>query len=328
MKSARLNWAVVLALSVTLAVPLRVVAQNRPQPRHSSLELVVIGSGGPRSFGRASTSYLVLIEGTPRILVDAGPGAFLEMGKLGIDLSRVDIVLLTHLHIDHSADIPGIFLDRALTVDEPIHFKVFGPQGREPFPSTTQFLHLLFGYGGVYNYERTFGSYETIDGVDLPIALESPESEIVSEGDLRVTEIATHHGDCPSVAYRVDYQDKRITFSGDMDASAVTNLRRLAIDSDLLVFHVGVLDPPNSPTILYKLHTAPRQIGQAARDARARRLLLSHISPSIEENRLQVLRSISASYKQKIEFAYDGMRIPVLAGRRQAVAGKRPGLAH
>jgi ribonuclease BN (tRNA processing enzyme) len=310
-----LKSTVAIGMLFTLPIPLRLFAEEHTKARHSALELLVLGSGGPRSFGRASTSYVVLIGGAPRILVDAGPGAFLEAGKLGIDLAKLDIVLLTHLHIDHSGDIPAIFLDRALTADQAIHFRVFGPQGGNLFPSTTKFLKLLFEPGGVYEYEKTFGADETIDGVDLPTALDSPEREIVSEGDLRVRELSTHHGDCPSVAYRVDYQNDSITFSGDMDASAIGNLQRLALDSDLLVFHVGVLDPPNSPKILYTLHTPPKQIGQAARDARAKHLLLSHISPAIEENRREVLHSIANSYKNDVKFAYDGMRIPVSKGR-------------
>jgi ribonuclease BN (tRNA processing enzyme) len=305
-------------------MPLRLAAQEHAKARQASLELLVLGSGGPRSFGRASTSYLVLIEGTPRILVDAGPGAFLEEGKLGVDLSKVDIVLLTHLHIDHSGDIPGIFLDRTLTADGPIHFKVFGPRGGNHFPSTTQFLKLLFGPGGAYEYENTFGAKQTIDGKDLPTALDSPESEIVSDGDLRVKEIATHHGDCPSIGYRVAYQGKSITFAGDMDASAVPNLQHLALDSDLLVVHVGVLDPPGSPQILYTLHTAPKQLGQAARDAHVGHLLLSHISPSIEEHRKQVLQSISNSYKGSSMFAYDGMRVPVVSADEKSSRRTKP----
>lgn len=288
-----------------------VCAAEQPKPHHAALEVLVIGSGGPRSFGRAATSYLVLIEGTPRILVDAGPGAFLEMGKLAVDLDRVDIVLLTHLHIDHSSDIPAVFLDRALNADGPIRFQVFGPRGGGLFPGTTQFLKLLFEHGGAFEYEKTFGADETIEGEDLPTALDSPENEIVSDGDLRVREVATHHGDCPSVAYRVTYKNNSVTFAGDMDASAITNLQHLALDSNLLIVHIGVLDPPGSPEILYTLHTPPKQLGEAARDARVKHLLLSHISPSIEENRRRVLNSISSSYKGTIQLAYDGLRIPV-----------------
>src|SRR5580704_4361837 len=91
------------------------------------LEVVVLGSGGPRPFGRASASYIVLVDGTPRILMDAGPGAFLRVGEMNLDLSSVDTVLLTHLHIDHSGDLAAFFNARALSSDGPITYRIFGP---------------------------------------------------------------------------------------------------------------------------------------------------------------------------------------------------------
>jgi len=302
-------WSCVAALVLPLisAAPLLYETHTKPQAR---LELVVLGSGGPRSFGRAATSYLVLLDGVPRILVDSGPGAFQAVGKLGIDMNRVDIVLLTHLHIDHSSDLPAVFLHRSLTSDGPIRFRVFGPKGSGLFPDTSRFVGLLFGPGGAYDYQRTFGVHEDIETVDLPTTLDSPASAIVTEGDLEIREIATHHGDCPSVAYRINYRGESITFSGDMDASALGNIQSLALGTDLLVFHSVVLDPPNSPDILYSFHTPPRQIGLAARNARVKYLLLSHIAPAIEQNASRVLRSISASYHGNTTFAHDGLRIP------------------
>src|SRR5471030_2274002 len=75
-----------------------------PAPSPVSLEVVVLGSGGPGATGRAGSSYLVLLDGVPRILVDAGPGSFARLGEAKMSLSRTDIVLLTHLHIDHVGD--------------------------------------------------------------------------------------------------------------------------------------------------------------------------------------------------------------------------------
>ena len=74
-----------------------VVSRAQASGVKASLEVVVLGSGGPRAFGRAGSSYIVLVDGTPRILLDAGPGAFVRIGELHIDLQQVDIVLLTHL---------------------------------------------------------------------------------------------------------------------------------------------------------------------------------------------------------------------------------------
>jgi ribonuclease BN (tRNA processing enzyme) len=276
-----------------------------------ALSLLVLGSGGPRPFGRAASSYIVEVNGTPRILVDAGPGMFLRVGELNVNLEQVDTVLLTHLHIDHTGDLPGFFLARSLTVSgSSTRFNVFGPAGGGAFPSTTRFLTLLFEKGGAWEYQKTFGADEDIRGVDLPTELTSPESVIVAKDGLRITAVATHHDDCPSVAYRVDYQNESIAFSGDMDASALPNLIRLAKGCSLLVFHCAVLDPPNSPALLYTLHTPPKKIGEAARDAQVKQLLLSHTAPDVESAGRTVLQSIHASYKGPVEFAHDKMRVP------------------
>ncbi len=71
-------------------------------PAKPAFEVVVLGSGGPRAFGRGGSSYILVVDGTPRILLDAGLGAFVRIGELRVDLEKVDTVLLTHLHIDHS----------------------------------------------------------------------------------------------------------------------------------------------------------------------------------------------------------------------------------
>lgn len=275
-----------------------------------SLTLLILGSGGPRPFGRAGTSYIVEINGTPRILVDSGPGTFLRIAEMNIDLDQIDIILLTHLHIDHTGGLPGFFKARTLTSRaSAIRFNVFGPSGAAIFPGTTRFLSLLFEKGGAWEYQKTFGADEDIRGTDLPIGLDTPERRIVDANGLRITAVATHHGDCPSIAYRVDYGNESIAFSGDMDASAIPNLVRLAKGCSLLVFHCAVLDPPHSPSQLYALHTPPHRIGEAARDAGAKRVLLSHIAPDIEEASRTVLQSVRASYKGPVSFAHDKLRV-------------------
>jgi ribonuclease BN (tRNA processing enzyme) len=278
----------------------------------SALQLLVLGSGGPRAFGRAGSSYIVIVDGTPRILVDAGPGAFLRIGELKVDLQKVDTILLTHLHIDHSGDIAGFFKARTLSASAPsIRFAVFGPDGGGLFPSTVNFVNLLFASKGAWAYQKTFGANENIEAVNLPIKLDSAQQTILDKDGLRITSVATHHGDCPSVAYRIDYKTESIVFSGDMDASALTNIEKLAKNCDLLVFNCAVLDPPDSPSQLYALHTPPRKIGEAAQVAGAKRLLLSHIAPAIEDGRVQVLASVRRSYKGAVQLAQDKMLVAV-----------------
>ena len=298
-----------IALTVVFAAFIPVCV--RAAAAKPALEVVVLGSGGPRAFGRAGSSYIVTVEGEPRILVDAGPGAFLRIGELELDLEKVDTVLLTHLHIDHSGDLAAFFNARALTSDGPIAYRVFGPDGAGLFPKTSRFVDLLMGSGGAFAYQKTFGADETFSVRDLAIHLDSARTKIVDEDGLQIEEIATHHDDCPSIAYRISYKGVAVVFSGDMDASALPNLVQLAKDADLLIFNCAVLDPPGSPPQLYALHTPPKKIGEAARDAHVTSLLLSHLAPDVEDQKEAVRKSIRAAYAGPMAFATDRLRIPV-----------------
>jgi ribonuclease BN (tRNA processing enzyme) len=277
----------------------------------SALEVVVLGSGGPRAFGRGGSSFIVELDGESRILVDAGPGAFLRIGELDLDVGKVDTVLLTHLHIDHSADLAAFFNERALTSDGPIAYHIFGPDGAGLFPKTSRFVDLLVERDGAFAYQKTFGARESFSVRDLPIRLNSASSKIVDDNGLVVEEIATHHDDCPSVAYRISYKGVVVVFSGDMDSSALPNLVQLARNADLLIFNCAVLDPPDSPSQLYALHTPPKKIGQAARDTGAKSLLLSHLAPDVLGQQDAVRKSIRASFTGPIQFATDKLRVPV-----------------
>lgn len=283
-------------------------AASAPAP----LSVVVLGSGGPGATGRAASSYLVLLDGVPRILVDAGPGSFARLGEAHLSLARTDIVLLTHLHIDHVAELPGLFKARAVSGGGAIHFRVFGPDGRRDggddaaFPSTSRLMRLLFDKQGAFGYLRDFSSPMTIQATDIRTAPARAPQVLLADGGLTIRAIAGHHRDAPAVIYRIDYAGKSVTFSGDIDAAGLPGLRQIARGTDLLVFNSVVLDPPRSPAILYTLHTPPKAIGELARDVGAGQLVLSHLSPVIDREHDAVNASIALAYTGPVSYASDG----------------------
>jgi ribonuclease BN (tRNA processing enzyme) len=278
----------------------------------AGLSLLVLGSGGPGATGRAGAGYIVSLDGRPRILVDAGPGTFARLGEADVDLSEVDIVLLTHLHVDHAGELPGLIKARIVSERGDIEFSIFGPPGSAGapgaarFPSTTHFVDLMFGVHGAFGYLRDFAGHLTLHAKD--VEHRAGPQVLLNTNGLSVSAITGHHGDAPSVVYRIDYQSQSITFSGDMDSAGHAALGRLAQNTSVLVFDTVVLDPPGSPSVLYTLHTPPREIGRIAQRAGAKKLLLSHLNPAVDAARNDVRNSIQANFKGPIEFARDGLR--------------------
>ena len=72
--------------------------------------VMVLGSGGPvaTTAGRASSSYLIFIDGMPKILMDAGGGAYQRLAESGTNIKDLEIVLLSHLHADHMGGLTPI----------------------------------------------------------------------------------------------------------------------------------------------------------------------------------------------------------------------------
>ncbi len=275
-----------------------------------ALELVVLGSGGPGATGRAASSFALLLDGKARILVDAGPGAFVRAGEEKLALRDLDIVLLTHLHADHTAGLAGLVKAGAVSAGKPLNYRIFGPGAAAPYPSTSRFIDLLFGAQGAFAYLISFAaplSFKTSD-IATDDKKKAPQV-LIDEDGLRISAIAGHHRDAPAVIYRVDYHGRSITFSGDIDKEGLAALSALAKGSDLLVFNSVVLDPPGSPAQLYALHTPPKGIGEVAQAAGAGQVLLNHLSPAVEKQHDAVLASIRAAFAGPVIFSADRLHL-------------------
>ena len=106
----------------------------------TGVALQVLGSGGPElQTKRASSSYLVWIDGKARVLVDAGGGSALRFGESGAQMVDLDVILFTHLHADHSADLPAL-IKSSWFEDRKRPLPVYGPGGNRLMPSTVAFV--------------------------------------------------------------------------------------------------------------------------------------------------------------------------------------------
>jgi ribonuclease BN (tRNA processing enzyme) len=302
--------------AVLVSVLVLAVQARAEEPRPASLSVLVLGSGGPRVSKRASVGNLLLVDGKARVLIDAGPGTFVRAGESGEDLSLLDTVLLTHLHVDHSAELPAFVKTRALDGSGRLTLRVLGPTGNVLFPSTVAFVEGLFGPRGLYRYLRDFGAEMRVVGENIPAQLgDGPRTVTLSVG-LSVTAQAIHHGDTPAVAFRISAGSQSVVFAGDIDSTGLASLAKLAKGADLLVVSCAVLDPPESPPGLYQRHSPPKRLGETAQAAGVRALLLTHLAPAIEVKEAEVLASVQRAFSGSVTFATDGLRVPVESSPR------------
>jgi ribonuclease BN (tRNA processing enzyme) len=209
----------------------------------TGVELQVLGSGGPElQDKRASSSYVVWRDGKARVLIDAGGGSALRFGESGAQMEDLEVMLLSHLHVDHTGDLPALFMSSYFG-ERKKALPLFGPLGNAYFPATTVFIADLFDPArGAYRYLGSYLKGED-DGYRLQphdVQLSAHEIRRLSANDGIVLSATTViHGSVPALAWRIDLDHRSLVFSGDGNGDN-GNLQKLARGADLLVIHNAI----------------------------------------------------------------------------------------
>jgi len=276
------------------------------------LAVQVLGSGGPvASDARASSGYLVWLDGRARVLVDAGGGVFLRFGESGAKLEDLALIAITHLHSDHVADLPALVKSGFFSARES-PLAVSGPSAGGEFPSLREFLHAEFDpQHGAFRYLS--GALDGSDGlfklepIEIDVNAKAPVDETTG-GELHVRALGVPHGPVPALAYRVDARGARIVFSGDQNGSNEA-FWTMAHDADLLVMAHAV--PEDADPVARKLHATPSTIGAGAARAHVKRVLLSHLMKRSLDTLDANLAIVRAKYHGPIDVATDLACYPV-----------------
>ncbi len=292
-----------VAILMVLAFGSVSVAQAQTCGAHG-VAVQVLGSGGPElADKRAMTSYVIWKDGRARILIDAGGGSALRFGESGARMADLDAILFSHFHVDHSGDFSAL-IKSSWFGDRNRALPVYGPEGNDFMPSTTEFVADFFSDKGVYRYLSELyepaeqGAYKiqphSVAGTDKPaLQFKTPDFTAMS--------VRVIHGGFPSLAWRIEIGGKSIVFSGDTNGSG--GLVDLAANADLFIAHNAV--PEGVTGVERNLHMPPSVIGQIAGDAHVKHLVLSHRMLRTLGKEAATTAEIRKRYTGPLDFAND-----------------------
>ena len=241
----------------------------------AALTLTVLGcSGSYARPGGACSGYLVQDRDTA-LWLDAGPGTLSTLQE-HIALDAVDGVVLSHEHPDHWRDIEGFLVACRYGHPSRTGIPVYAPAGLR--------AHAYF------ELEPTFAWHEVADG------------DRIAVGGLRISFSRTDHS-VETLAVRVDGGGRSLGYSADSGPD--WSLEALGPPLDLALCEATLASDEEGKV----QHMSARQAGASARTAGARRLLLTHLWPTLDTALSQV--EGSDAFGASVEVAMDNVRYTV-----------------
>lgn len=209
---------------------------------------------------------LLELSGT-RLLLDCGPSTLAKLARLGVDARDLDVVFLSHFHIDHTSDVPDLItslsMDRSGRPSPPERpLKLMGGEG------LVDFLDLALRRNPYYSYAA-----EWMDQMDLTEVIELRPGDEYALGDLRLKVVDVDHPN--GLAVRVSSPGLSITYSGD--TAPCEQLVELARGTDVLIHECSFPDEA-----LMGKHTSEKGLAEIASRVRPRLLIATHLYPHWE----------------------------------------------
>jgi ribonuclease BN (tRNA processing enzyme) len=259
------------------------------------MRLTVLGkSPSWQDAGGACSGYL-LEDGDASVLVDCGNGVFSKLRRYR-DYTRVDAVLISHLHADHFLDlIPYSYALTYAPRQQPV------PVDRWPGTDDPARPRLIAPPGATAVFRRVAGAWGPEELVENAFAIEEyAEDSRPRVGSLSFAfQTVPHFRETFAIRAESSNGGGRLVFGGD--CGPTENLVEFAREADLLIAEATLPRPERTGI---RGHLTPREAGEHARAAGARRLVVTHISDELDA--LWAQDQAAAGYGNRVELAAEG----------------------
>jgi ribonuclease Z len=202
--------------------------------------VTLLGTGVPTPRPDRFGPSTLVQAGDQTLLIDAGRGATIRLYQLGVPMGRIDALLLTHYHSDHTVGIPDFWLTGWLQshyAQRSAPLRVIGPTGAKNLMS---------------NLEKAYAADIKIriadekllpQGIALAVEEFAADGVVYEQNGVKVTAFEVDHGDVikPAYGYRIDYGGRAAVISGDTRYNE--NVVKYGAGADLLIHEVAIARP-------------------------------------------------------------------------------------
>ncbi len=278
-----------------------------------NIHVIFLGTAGSVPTPTRSLPAVLIKRQNEQLMFDCGEGVQRQMVKAKLGFHKKTKIFISHMHGDHVLGLPGLFQTMAL-MDRQKKLEIYGPEGIKQFlecvRETLQFgltfpveIHEIYGAGVVCeekeyiveavksNHMVSSLAYAFVEkprpGKFYPEkarALGVPEGELWSK---------LQHGDTvtlsngkvisPDKVMGTPRKGRKIVYTGD--TRPFKGFVKFAVDADLVI-HEATFDDTLSEKAELDGHSTPSQAAKEAKKAKAKKLVLTHISARYPDSQL------------------------------------------
>ena len=270
-----------------------------------SLQVIFLGTAASIPTVERALPSVVVKRKNELFMFDCGEGAQRQMIKARVGFHKKMKVFVTHMHGDHVLGLPGLLQSMSL-LDRTRKLEIYGPVGIKEFikaiQRTVQFVltyqveiceienegvvceeneyyvqvaqtdHVIPSFAFALIEKPRPGKFnpEKADRLGIP---EGPLWSKLQHGEK--VKLPTGKMVTPEQVVGSQRVGRKIVYSGD--TRPVKSLEKLAESADLLI-HEATLDDDLTERAEEDGHSTPSQAARTAKKAKAKRLVLTHIS--------------------------------------------------
>jgi ribonuclease BN (tRNA processing enzyme) len=254
-------------------------------------KLVLLGTAAGPVPGRSRkmTSHVMMSNGAAYV-VDCGLGVTDQFARTGIPFAALRSIFITHHHADHNIEYGPLLIVGWI---QGLHrdVRAFGPPPLKQM--TADFLRAYKTTVDFWAEDLKMTPLESVAVSEV-----SDAGPVTQDDNVKVSAILVQHPPVkPALAYRFDFSDRSIAFSGD--TAPLEAVAKMAAGADVLV-HETMLMPVVEKYIREQIakgrpvkfedfmahmkasHTPAEDVGRIAQEAGVKTLVLSHLTPAID----------------------------------------------